>query len=64
MLSERQWGRCGGLQSRRTAGRRSATTPQEVARARWGEDGILGISDDQQTLCFAPRAVEWPATRF
>jgi hypothetical protein len=31
--------------------------PFEMARLRayrWGEDGILGISDDHQRLCFAP----------
>lgn len=30
------------------------THDQARSRAyRWGEDGIAGISDDQQTLCFA-----------
>jgi hypothetical protein len=31
--------------------------PFEQARSRayrWGEDGIFGISDDHQRLCFAP----------
>ena len=52
-LSERQWGTVredyseGG-----TPGTTSPTT--RPARAyRWGEDGLAGISDDRQRLCFA-----------
>ncbi len=42
-----------GLQPQR---RRLGVLPHDQARSRayrWGEDGIAGISDDRQRLCFA-----------
>src|SRR6266496_167814 len=44
-LSERQWGTV-----------REDYSPHDHARSRayrWGEDGLLGISDNHQRLCFA-----------
>jgi hypothetical protein len=53
-VSERQWGTVREDYSRR---RQRLELPAARARAqrayRWGEDGIAGISDDQQRLCFA-----------
>ena len=34
-------------------GTTSATISRGRAPIRWGEDGLAGISDDQQRLCFA-----------
>ena len=34
-------------------GTTSRTTSRALARTSWGEDGLAGISDDQQRLCFA-----------
>jgi hypothetical protein len=53
-LSERQWGTV--REDNSPDGDAWAHFPhsQSVARAyRWGEDGIAGISDDRQHLCFA-----------
>jgi hypothetical protein len=53
-LSERQWGTVREDYSR--AGTVWEYFPHDHARSRayrWGEDGILGISDDRQRLCFA-----------
>ena len=46
--------RAGGLLRRAVMrGTTSRTTRPDHARYRWGEDGIAGISDDKQRLCFA-----------
>ena len=53
-LSERQWGTV--REDYSTTGEAWDYFSHDQARSRayrWGEDGILGISDDQQLLCFA-----------
>ncbi len=53
-LAERQWGTVREDYSQ--DGDAWAALPHDHARSRayrWGEDGILGISDDHQLLCFA-----------
>ena len=53
-LSERQWGTV--REDYSADGNAWAYFPHEQARSRayrWGEDGIAGISDDEQRLCFA-----------
>jgi hypothetical protein len=53
-LSERQWGTV--REDYSTDGNAWSYFPHEHARSRvyrWGEDGLGGISDDQQRLCFA-----------
>ncbi len=53
-LSERQWGTV--REDYSPGGTAWDSFSHDVARSRayrWGEDGILGISDDQQVLCFA-----------
>ena len=53
-LSERQWGTVREDYSR--GGDAWAYFSHDQARSRayrWGEDGLAGISDDQQRLCFA-----------
>src|SRR5439155_2404456 len=53
-LSERQWGTV--REDYSEYGTAWEYFPHEHARSRvyrWGEDGIGGISDDQQWLCFA-----------
>jgi len=53
-LSERQWGTVREDYSRDGNAWDYFTHDQARSRAyRWGEDGIAGISDDQQNLCFA-----------
>jgi hypothetical protein len=53
-LSERQWGTVREDYSRDGNAWDSFSHDQARSRAyRWGEDGIAGISDDQQQLCFA-----------
>ena len=53
-LSERQWGTVREDYSATGEAWDYFSHDQARSRAyRWGEDGILGISDDQQTLCFA-----------
>jgi hypothetical protein len=53
-LSERQWGTVREDYSPYGAAWDYLSHDQSRSRAyRWGEDGIAGISDDQQTLCFA-----------
>ena len=53
-LSERQWGT---MREDYSAGRTALDhLPHDHARSRayrWGEDGIAGICDDRQRLCFA-----------
>ena len=54
-LSDRQWGTV--REDYSADGDAWAYFPYDHARARayrWGEDGIFGISDDHQRLCFAP----------
>lgn len=54
-LSERQWGTVREDYSRNGDAWNFVT--HEKARSyayRWGEEGIAGISDEQQLLCFAP----------
>ena len=54
-LSDRQWGTV--REDYSADGDAWSYFPYEHARARayrWGEDGIFGISDDHQRLCFAP----------
>src|ERR1700758_5364327 len=53
-LSERQWGTV--REDYSTHGNAWEYLPHDHARSRayrWGEDGLAGISDDQQKLCFA-----------
>ncbi len=53
-LSERQWGTVREDFSASGDAWNSFTHDQARSRAyRWGEDGIAGISDDKQRLCFA-----------
>jgi hypothetical protein len=54
-LSDRQWGTV--REDYSATGEAWSYFPFEHARSRayrWGEDGIFGISDDHQRLCFAP----------
>jgi hypothetical protein len=54
-LSDRQWGTV--REDYSATGEAWTSFPFEHARSRayrWGEDGIFGISDDHQRLCFAP----------
>src|SRR5690348_18485545 len=53
-LSEREWGTV--REDYSADGTAWEYLPHDRARSRayrWGEDGLLGISDDQQRLCFA-----------
>src|SRR6186713_234835 len=53
-LSERQWGTVREDYSEGGDAWNYFTHDQARSRAyRWGEDGIAGISDDKQRLCFA-----------
>ncbi len=53
-LSERQWGTVREDYSEGGDAWNYFTHDQSRSRAyRWGEDGLAGISDDQQNLCFA-----------
>ena len=53
-LTERQWGTVREDYSENGDAWNFFTHDQARSRAyRWGEDGIAGISDDQQRLCFA-----------
>jgi hypothetical protein len=53
-LSERQWGTVREDYSPNGDAWNFFTHDQARSRAyRWGEDGLAGISDDQQQLCFA-----------
>src|SRR4029077_12203809 len=53
-LSERQWGTVREDYSLTGEAWDYFTHDQARSRAyRWGEDGLAGISDDQQLLCFA-----------
>ena len=53
-LSERQWGTVREDYSEEGDAWNFFTHDQARSRAyRWGEDGIAGISDDKQRLCFA-----------
>lgn len=53
-LSERQWGTVREDYSSDGDAWASVTHDQARSRAyRWGEDGLLGISDDHQRLCLA-----------
>src|SRR5262249_39130974 len=53
-LSERQWGTVREDYSDNGDAWNYFTHDQARSRAyRWGEDGIAGVSDDQQILCFA-----------
>jgi Glycosyl hydrolase family 63 C-terminal domain len=53
-LSERQWGTVREDYSENGNAWDYFSHEQSRSRAyRWGEDGIAGISDDKQTLCFA-----------
>ena len=54
-LSDRQWGTV--REDYSASGEAWSYFPFEHARSRtyrWGEDGIFGICDDHQRLCFAP----------
>jgi hypothetical protein len=53
-LSERQWGTV--REDYSADGNAWEYFPHDVARSRayrWGEDGLAGICDEEQTLCFA-----------
>ena len=53
-LSERQWGTVREDYSENGDAWNHFSHDQARSRAyRWGEDGLAGISDDQQRLCFA-----------
>ena len=59
-LSDRQWGTVREDYSEHGTAWEYFSHDQARSRAyRWGEDGIAGISDDRQRLCFAPRAVQF-----
>jgi hypothetical protein len=75
-LSERQWGTVREDYSDNGDAWNYFTHDQARSRAyRWGEDGLGGISDDHQRLCFAlalwnakdpilkERALDWPTAR-
>ncbi len=54
-VSERQWGTVREDYSAYGSAWEFTSHDQARSRAwRWGEDGIAGISDDKQQLCFAP----------
>ena len=54
-LAERQWGTVREDYSEAANPWRYFTHDMARSKAyRWGEDGIAGICDDQQRLCFAP----------
>ncbi|HKP95334.1 MAG TPA: glucosidase [Fibrobacteria bacterium] len=54
-LAERQWGTVREDYSDNGDSWNSFTHEQSRSRAyRWGEDGLLGISDSRSFLCFAP----------
>ena len=58
-LSERQWGTVREDYSDSGDAWNYFTHDQARSRAyRWGEDGLAGISDDQQLLCFALASLE------
>ena len=58
-LSERQWGTVREDYSEGGDAWNYFTHDQARSRAyRWGEDGLAGISDDKQRLCFALALVE------
>ena len=58
-LSERQWGTVREDYSESGDAWNYLTHDQARSRAyRWGEDGLAGISDDRQSLCFALGTVE------
>ena len=53
-ISDRQWGTV--REDYSEYGNAWEYTSHDMARSkayRWGEEGIAGISDDQQLLCFA-----------
>ena len=53
-LSERQWGTVREDYNANGDAWNYFTHDQARSRAyRWGEDGLAGISDDKQRLCFA-----------
>src|SRR5262245_45369807 len=53
-LSERQWGTVREDYSKNGDAWSDFSHGQARSRAyRWGEDGIAGLSDDHQQLCFA-----------
>src|SRR5207249_1694902 len=53
-LSERQWGTVREDYSQNGDAWNYFTHDQARSRAyRWGEDGIAGVSDDRQRLCFS-----------
>ena len=53
-LSERQWGLCGRTIAKGAIAWNYFTHDHERFRAhRCGEEGLAGISDDRQRLCFA-----------
>ena len=59
-LSERQWGTV--REDYSDDGDVWASFPHDHARSRayrWGEDGLLGLCDEQCRLCFAVTLVEW-----
>jgi hypothetical protein len=59
-LSERQWGTVREDYSENGDAWNFFTHDHARSRAyRWGEDGIAGISDDKQRLCFALALLEW-----
>ena len=54
-LSERQWGTVREDYSESGDAWNYLSHDHARSRAyRWGEDGLAGISDDKQELCFAP----------
>ncbi len=58
-LSERQWGTVREDYSESGDAWNYFTHDHARSRAyRWGEDGLAGISDDRQSLCFRAGALE------
>ena len=64
-LSERQWGTV--REDYSESGAAWDFFPHEQSRSRayrWGEDGLLGISDDKQQIVPGTSPLEWIGTRF
>ena len=58
-LSERQWGTVReDYSTTATPGTTSRTTSLVPVPIKWGEDGLGGISDAKQRLCFAVALLE------
>ncbi len=64
-LSERQWGTV--REDYSAHGTTWDYFPHDHARSRayrWGEDGLAGISDNHQRLCFGSTRISWTSTAY